>query len=86
MKKALLAVFAAVLLVASLAWAQVKDWHDLDGVHQHVQQSINEMQRAREANHYDMEGHGAKAEDLLRQAEKELHLAVEAAKKEGAKK
>jgi hypothetical protein len=27
-----------------------------------------------------MAGHGAKAEDLLRQAEKELHEAVEAAK------
>ena len=38
------------------------------------------IERARAANHYDMAGHGAKAEDLLRQAEHELHDAVEAAK------
>jgi hypothetical protein len=38
------------------------------------------MERARAANHYDMQGHGVKAEQLLREAEKELHEAVEAAK------
>ena len=44
------------------------------------------MGRARAANHYDMAGHGAKAEDLakqgegiIRQAEEELRLAEEAA-------
>jgi hypothetical protein len=85
MKKSMLALSGAILLIASLAYAQLKDWRDLDAVYQHVQQSVDEMQRAREANHYDMEGHGAKAEELLRQAEKELHLAVEAAKKESKK-
>jgi hypothetical protein len=38
------------------------------------------MDRARAANHYDMAGHGAKAEQFLHQAEHELHEAVEAAK------
>lgn len=81
MKKALLAVAAGAVLTAALAFAgPVKDWHDLDKVHNHVQEAIHEMERARAANHYDMAGHGAKAEDLLRQAEKELHDAVEAAK------
>ena len=37
--------------------------------------------RARAANHYDMQGHGERAEQLLREAERELHEAVEAAKK-----
>jgi hypothetical protein len=60
--------------------AKVQDWHDLDKVHQHVVESIHEMERARAANHYDMAGHGAKAEELLHQAEHELHDAVEAAK------
>jgi hypothetical protein len=60
--------------------AQVHDWHDLDKVHEHVVESIHEMERARAANHYDMEGHGAKAEEHLRAAERELHAAVEAAK------
>jgi hypothetical protein len=79
MKKLLIAA-SALSLVSGLALAQVRDWHDLDRVHKHIVESIREMERARAANHYDMEGHGAKAEELLRQAEKELHEAVEAAK------
>jgi hypothetical protein len=59
---------------------KVRDWHDLEKVHKHVEESIHEMERARAANHYDMAGHGAKAEELLRQTEKELHEAVESAK------
>jgi hypothetical protein len=81
MKTAVLAVASVLSLAAGFAMAEpVKDWHDLDKVHNHVVESIHEMERARAANHYDMAGHGAKAEDLLRQAEKELHEAVEAAK------
>ncbi len=81
MKKTLLAIATTAALTAGLAFAaQVHDWHDLDKVHNHVQEAIHEMERARAANHYDMAGHGAKAEDLLRQAEKELHEAVEASK------
>ena len=74
---------AAVLLLSTgiANAADVKDWHDLAKVHQHLQESIKEMERARAANHYDMEGHGAKAEAMMRDAEKELHAAVEAAKK-----
>ena len=39
------------------------------------------MERARGANHYDMEGHGAKAEERLRAAERELDLAVQSARR-----
>jgi hypothetical protein len=35
------------------------------------------MDRARAANHYDMNGHGAKAEEHLHAAERELHDAIE---------
>lgn len=81
MKKALLAIAAGSVLAAGLAFAApVRDWHDLDKVHAHVQEAIHEMEHARAANHYDMAGHGAKAEELLRQAEKELHEAVESSK------
>jgi hypothetical protein len=59
---------------------QVHDWHDLDAVHNHVTDAIKELARASAANHYDMAGHAKKAEDLLHQAEHELHDAVEAAK------
>lgn len=78
MKKLLIA--SVLSLAAGFALAEVHDWKDLDKVHKHVEESIHEMERARAANHYDMQGHGAKAEQLLREAEKELHMAVEAAK------
>jgi hypothetical protein len=45
-----------------------------------VQEAIHELDHARAANHYDMAGHGAKAEDHLRAAEHELHEAIEASK------
>jgi len=71
-----LSLAAGVIAVAD----PVHDWRDLDKVHNHVMESIHELERARAANHYDMAGHGAKAEELLHQAERELHEAVEAAK------
>jgi hypothetical protein len=39
------------------------------------------MEHARAANHYDMAGHGAKAEGHLRAAEQELRLPIDAAKR-----
>jgi hypothetical protein len=68
--------FAAGIAVAD----KVHDWHDLDSVHTHVLEAIHEMEVARGANHYDMAGHGAKAEDHLRAAERELHEAIEASR------
>jgi len=79
MKKILLAVSASTLM-AGIAAAAVRDWHDLERVHKHIEEAIREMDRARAANHYDMDGHGAKAEQLLREAEHELHEAVVSAK------
>ena len=81
--KNLVLIAAAGLGLASAAVVfadKVHDWHDLEAIHHRVQESIHEMERARAANHYDMAGHGAKAEELLRQAEHELHEAVQAAK------
>jgi hypothetical protein len=60
--------------------AQVRDWRDLESVHQQVNQAIQELERARAANHYDMKGHGEKAEEHLRAAERELTMAIDAAK------
>jgi hypothetical protein len=80
MKRVLTVSAIALSFVAGAAVAQVRDWHDLDDVHKHVVESIHEMEHARAANHYDMEGHGAKAEEHLRAAERELGLAIDAAK------
>lgn len=73
-------VIALAFIAGAVLSAQVRDWHDLDGVHKHVQEAIHEMDHARAANHYDMEGHGAKAEEHLRAAERELQLGIDAAK------
>jgi len=80
MKTSLLAVSLLTFAAGAAVADKVRDWHDLDKVHAHVLESIHEMERARAANHYDMAGHGAKAEELLRQTERELHEAVEAAR------
>ena len=82
MKKTIaVAVLSACLsFAAGIAVAQ-RDWHDLEAVHNHVVEAIHEMENARAANHYDMDGHGVKAEEHLRAAEHELHDAIEAAKR-----
>jgi hypothetical protein len=80
-KLALISVAGLSLAAGAIVLADpVHDWHDLDKVHDHVVEAIHEMDRARAANHYDMAGHGAKAEEALHLAERELHEAVEAAK------
>jgi hypothetical protein len=68
--------FAAGMAVAE----KVRDWKDLEAAHNHVQEAIHELDHARAANHYDMAGHGAKAEEHLRAAEHELHESIEAAR------
>ena len=81
MKSILFAIFGLSLLAAGSVYAkEVRDWKDLEKTHKHVQEAIHEMERAQKANHYDMGGHAAKAEKDLRDAEHELHEAVEAAK------
>jgi len=81
MRKALAVSALALSFVAGAALsAQVRDRHDLDAVHEHVTDAIHEMEHARAANHYDMEGHGVRAEEHLGAAERELGLAIDAAK------
>ena len=81
MRKLLAVAAVGLSFVAGALFAQrVHDWHDLDEVHKHVVEAIHEMDRARAANHYDMEGHGAKAEEHLHAAEHELQLAIDASK------
>ena len=81
MRKVLAVAILCLSFVAGAAFAdRVRDWRDLEAVHNHVREAIHEMERARAANHYDMAGHGAKAEEHLRAAEHELHEAVEASK------
>jgi dethiobiotin synthetase len=45
------------------------------------EQAYNKITEAQQANEWDMDGHAAKAKDLLDQVNKELKLAAEAANK-----
>lgn len=72
---------AAAFSAGAFLSAQVRDWHDLDRVHDRVVESIQMMERARAANHYDMQGHGAKAEEHLHAAERELNMAIQASRR-----
>ena len=83
MKKSLVITVLSVCLsfAAGVALAEkVRDWADLESAHNHVQEAMKDLDRARAANHYDMAGHGAKAEEHLRAAERELHESIEAAR------
>ncbi|MGA2980610.1 MAG: hypothetical protein ABSD76_13555 [Terriglobales bacterium] len=83
MTKAIAIAVLSVCLsfVAGIAVAEkVHDWPDLAAAHNHTLEAIKEMDKARAANHYDMAGHGAKAEEHLRAAEHELSAAIEAAR------
>ncbi len=83
MKKTFFTVVLSICLsfAAGIAVAEkVHDWADLESAHNHVLEAMREMDRARAANHYDMKGHGAKAEEHLRAAEHELTESIEAAK------
>jgi hypothetical protein len=81
MKNILFVIFGISMLFFSSAYAeQVRDWKDLEKVHEHVKEAIHELEQARAANHYDMKGHGKKAEEALHHAERELHEAIESSK------
>jgi hypothetical protein len=81
MKVAILAAATLFIGLTVASFAEpVRDVHALEEVHHHLQESINELNRARSANHYDMAGHGEKAEKLMHEAERELHEGIEAAR------
>jgi hypothetical protein len=76
--KSLYLVLAMAVAFASGAYtmAQVRDWHDVEKVHQHVIQAMHELEHLQQANGYNMGGHAERADQFLRQAEHELDAAV----------
>jgi hypothetical protein len=71
---------AGTLLIAGTLMAgPLKGHKNLDVAHNKIKAAIAAMVDAQKANHYDLAGHAAKAEALLRQAESEITQAAEAA-------
>ena len=82
MKRTLLAGAICISFFAGAAFADhVRDWRDIEAVHDHIIAAIHDMERARSHNHYDMGGHGQRAEQHLRAAERELNLSIEWARR-----
>jgi hypothetical protein len=85
MKKAKLAlgsVVAATLLCGGMVLAQSVNPHrhpNLAAAQRFCDQAFSKVTAAQEANEWDMNGHAAKAKELLEQANHELKLAAEAA-------
>ena len=81
-------MLGAALVGGGLAVAQ-KPVQDVSGkkhpnlaAAQHLsEEAYNKITAAQQANEWDMEGHAAKAKELLDQVNKELKLAAEAANK-----
>ena len=78
------------LLFASLVYAQMKPpaenvsgkrHPNLAAAQRLCDQAFQKISAAQQANEFDMEGHAAKAKDLLDQASRELKQAAEAANK-----
>ena len=86
MSKRLLATVLCAFLVATVGSAQkpekdisAKRHPNLAAAQRFSRQAWEKVVAAQQANEWDMNGHAAKAKDLLDQANKELRLAAEAA-------
>jgi hypothetical protein len=91
MKKLIAACFISTALIGgglALAKDEKPKVNTSENKHVHLhaaQEAIDKawvaIGEAQKANDFDMEGHAAKAKDLLEQANKEIKLAAEAANK-----
>jgi hypothetical protein len=82
-KSALIVGVGALLLSAALVAGPMAGHPNLKAAHNKILMAIQAMERAQKANDYDMGGHAAKAESLLRQAEGEIRMAAEDANAAG---
>ncbi|MDR3415906.1 MAG: hypothetical protein P4L83_06955 [Nevskia sp.] len=86
-KQIVLAMGAAALLIGSAALAEPREnvsgkrHPNLAAAQRLSEQAFNKVSAAQQANEFDMDGHAAKAKELLEQANNELKQAAEAANK-----
>jgi hypothetical protein len=81
-KTTTLVALGACLVAAGAAFAGPEAGHpNIIAAREAAQTAIEKLKAAQAANEYDMNGHAAKAEKLLREAEEQMRLAAEAANK-----
>lgn len=82
MKKLILLSALALSALSAQVFAGPEAGHpNIIAAREDAQHAIEKMKAAQVANEYDMGGHAAKAEQLLKQAEAEMKMAAEAANK-----
>ena len=82
MKKLLTLAFLGIAALSTQVFAGPEAGHpNIIAAREDAQHAIDKMKAAQVANEYDMGGHAAKAEQLLKEAQQEMKLAAEAANK-----
>ena len=82
MKKLIAATLLGMSALSTQVFAGPEAGHpNIIAAREDAQHAIEKLKAAQVANEYDMNGHAAKAEQLLKQAEAEMKLAAEAANK-----
>jgi hypothetical protein len=76
MKKFYTTLALVLAFTAGVAFAQAPNWHDLDAIHVRLTALIQDMEHTRQGNRFDITGHAARAEQLLKDADNEMHQAV----------
>ncbi len=77
-KTALLVMVLTIICTCLVEAAGFADFRDYDAAHRHILAAIEEFNRAREANRYQMDGHGRRVIELLQAADVELGEAMRA--------
>lgn len=78
-KIALGSVFGLVMFAAGFTAAQGPAHPNLEAAQRFIAQAMDKITAAQVANEWDMDGHAARAKDLLSQASNEVRLAARAA-------
>lgn len=76
MKRIILAVVVGALLGAAVVASAHPKHPNLTAAHNLVKKAIKRLDTAQKANEFDLDGHAAKAKELLAQAESEIKQAL----------
>lgn len=84
MKKVLLIALTSLSILSGAALAEGRDksWRDIDRADEHVRKAIEILNRARNDNRLDKDGHGERALQLLRRVRSELDDSMDIVKRQ----